>query len=72
MKNSTYGRVGCKPLPETFDVDFINYINNVYLDPAIWDRDKQDWPAIEKEVHADFDESMGSVRVSRHLEAARG
>ena len=70
MNNSyPWNRVGlgCRPLPETFDVDFINHIGNVYLNQSIWNKKDQDWNRISQQVHADFDHKMGHDEVERHI-----
>lgn len=70
--SNPYNKIGVPRLPETFDVDFINHIGNVYLDMSIWNLKDQNWERIEREVHADFDSKMGATNVTRHLKKLRG
>lgn len=65
MKNSTYGRTGHRPLPETFDVDLINEMNT-HLDEVVLP-EHQDWSRIEQSIHDRFDVSIGHDEVSRHF-----
>lgn len=60
--SNTYGRTGYKPLPETFDTDFLNHVNN-----GLWECgfNPEKWFA---ELHKRFDSKMGSKEnVSRHI-----
>lgn len=63
--SQTYNTTGCRRLPETFDVDFINYIGS-YLDHSLKSVE-QDWNEIEMNVHADFDLKFGRDFVTRHI-----
>lgn len=63
--SQSYNRRGIKPLPPTFDVDFINHIGS-YTDHLL-ETQEQDWVHIEKMVHIDFDAKFGADFVARHI-----
>lgn len=66
--SNTYGRTGYRRLPATFDVDFINHINNGLYECGF---NPEKWFA---ELHERYDSEMGGKdEVSRHIiEAIRG
>lgn len=66
--SNTFNRVGhSRPLPATFNVDFINHINHGLYDDQL---EPVGWFA---ELHQRFDAEIGRDEVSRHIvEAIRG
>ena len=69
--SNLYNRCGYRPLPETFDMEFVNHINNTYLDHWLPEGKDQDWDSIDRAVHEEFDCEFGEAEVSRHLKLVR-
>lgn len=69
--SNPYNKTGYRPLPETWDMEFINHINNTYLNHWLPEGKEQNWEQIEQRVHADFDEMFGHEEVARHLKLVR-
>ncbi|EKO3607141.1 hypothetical protein M6C35_002049 [Vibrio metschnikovii] len=69
--SNPHNRTGYRPLPETFDMEFVNHINNTYLDHWLPEGQDQNWDEIEQRVHDDFDEGFGCEKVTRHLKLVR-
>lgn len=69
--SNPYDRTGYRPLPETFDMEFVHHIQNTYLDHWVDIKIGQKWDEIELKVHADFDHRFGAEKVTRHFELVK-
>lgn len=62
--SNPYNKTGHRPLPATFDTDFINHINH-----GLFDNEAEPAPFFA-ELHQQFDATMGASEVARHIVAA--
>ncbi len=59
--SNSYNKVGYRPLPVTFDSDFINHINHGLFD------DEVEPVQFFAELHRQYDVLIGASEVSRHI-----